>query len=90
MPELNNVSVNDVEMMYRVIDAPHEDTQHRITGPEHLHLLMDKVFLLALGAAQFRWWGVRDGARFWGRHLLFNTDAVLQTKYSRRKDPDAM
>lgn len=33
---------------YRVIDSPHQDTQHRFTGAENLHLLLHKVLLLRL------------------------------------------
>lgn len=33
---------------YRVIDSPHQDAQHRVTGAENLHVLLHKVFLFRL------------------------------------------
>lgn len=33
---------------YRVIDSPHQDAQHRVTGTENLHVLLNKVFLFRL------------------------------------------
>lgn len=33
---------------YRVIDSPHQDAQHRVTGAENLHLLLHKVLLFRL------------------------------------------
>lgn len=32
---------------YRVIDAPHKNSQDGIAGPEYLHFLMYKMFFLA-------------------------------------------
>ena len=33
---------------YRVIDPPHQDAQHGVTGSENLHFLLHEVFLLRL------------------------------------------
>lgn len=33
---------------YRVIDSPHQDAHHRVTGAEKLHVLLHKVFLFRL------------------------------------------
>lgn len=33
---------------HRVIDAPHQDAQHRLTGSENLHFLLHEVLLLRL------------------------------------------
>lgn len=32
-----------------MIYSPHKDAEHRVAGAEHLHLLLDEVFLFSLG-----------------------------------------
>lgn len=39
---------HEAYLLYRVIDPPHQDAQHRVTGSENLHLLLHEVFLLGL------------------------------------------
>lgn len=45
-----------------MIYTPHKDAQDRVAGPEHLHLLLDEVFLFGLGFGGQHEHGARGAA----------------------------